>query len=503
MATSFRQRVSAIVRTATGRTQDRRSGFGGYGGSGGLASGGLYNKKTGAGTLVDNTEDALFTPTRYWWRSPLEILYVQSSAAAKFVDLPVDDMFIRWRTWTADDEAAAEKMEEVEERHQVTERIAGAMKAARAFGTGVMVLMTKEAPMDTPLVPERIREGDLQAIRVFDRYDMSVNERIFDMFSPHFNSPEFYYLHPSRSQALPMRVHHSRILRFDGIRPPTDSWWYNYDDDWGLSKLIPVITSLIEDQSLATAIAHMSQEASIPVLGVADMREIVAGRAGQREASVEQIGDTINRLKSIYRILMLDKDREEFSRVAIQFAGLADLLDKFSERLAAAADIPITRWKGMSPAGMNATGESDMHNYIAMLEANREKMLASVLPVLDEILARDAGLDEPPEYDWNSLLEIDEAAQATTAKTKAEALAIGLTSVAIDEDEMREALNGDPVFGELHGEAPEPPEPEFDPMMGGGPPPAGGGGGGKPPGKPPAPKNNGGANNGKPKPKPG
>ena len=476
MAMNIRQRVSAIIDAAAGRTEDRSRGYSQSDYYGSLTKGGLYNNKTGAGSLLDNTESALFTPTRFWWRSPLEIIYVQSSAAAKFVNLPVDDMFIRWRSWTADNEPDAEKMEEVEQKHHITDRIADAMKASRAFGTGVMVLMTKEAPMDTPLMPERIREGDLLSIRVFDRYDMSINERNYDLFSPHFNGPEYYYLHPSRSQSLPMRVHHSRVLRFDGIRPPTDSRWYNYEDDWGLSKLIPVITSLIEDQSLATAIAHMSQEASIPVLGVSDLREIVSGRAGRTEASVEQIGGTINRLKSIYRILMLDKDREEFSRVAIQFGGLADLLDKFSERLAAAAEVPLTRWNGMSPGGLNATGESDMHNYIAMLEANRQKMLAGILPRLDDILARDAGLQEPPEYEWNSLLEIDEAQQALTAKTKVEALALAITNVIIDEDEAREALNGDPVFGELHGEAPEPPEPEIPPGMEfGGPPKPGAG----------------------------
>ncbi len=460
---NIRQRVSAILDAAAGRPENRSRGYGQSDYYGSLTKGGLYNNKTGAGSLLDNTESALFTPTRYWWRSPLEIIYVQSAAAAKFVNMPIDDMFIRWRSWTAENDADAEKMESAEARHHITDRIADAIKSARAFGTGVMVLMTKEAPMETPLMPERIREGDLLAIRVFDRYDMSVNERIYDMFSPEFNAPEFYYLHPSRSRSLPMRVHHTRVLRFDGIRPPTDSRWYNYDDDWGLSRLIPVITSLIEDQSLATAIAHMSQEASIPVLGVSDLREIVAGRAGQREASVDQIGGTINRLKSVYRILMLDKDREEFSRVSIQFGGLADLLDKFSERLAAAAEIPLTRWNGMSPGGLNATGDSDMHNYVAMLEANRQKMLADPLPMLDEILARDAGLKEAPEYEWNSLLEIDEAQQAQTAKTKAEALALAITNVIIDEDEAREALSGDPVFGELHGEAPEPPEPEIPP----------------------------------------
>ena len=68
---------------------------------------------------------------------------------------------------------------------------------------------------------------------------------------------------------------------------------------------------------------------------------------------------------------MLDKELEDFDRVAIQFAGLADLMDKYQARLAMLGDIPMTRWANTSPGGLNATGESDLRNYIMMVEANR------------------------------------------------------------------------------------------------------------------------------------
>ena len=47
-----------------------------------------------------------------------------------------------------------------------------------------------------------------------------------------------------------------------------------------------------------------------------------------------------------------------------------------------------------------------------------------------------------------------------TAKTKAEAVILATTGYLIDEDEGRAALDGDAVFGELEGEAPEPVLPE-------------------------------------------
>lgn len=459
--TAMGETLQRAVRPSTGRQ--------GYGGS--ITHGGLVNTGTGLGTGLDKSEGAFFAPTRFWWRSPLELLYVQSSAAKKFINIPIMDMFIRWRRWESENESAAETMAEAEERHHVRRKLSQAMRAARAYGTAVCVLMTREAPLTSPLLPERIRPGDLSAIRVFDRYDLSVGERERDVFSPDYNGPVLYNIHPTGGNSMPFQVHASRCLRFDGITSLTDSYFYNYEQDWGVSELVPAIISLVEDQSLAGAIAHMSQEASTPVLGISRLREILAGKAQSNLPTVEEIGGTINRIKSVFRLLLVDKEREDFNRIAIQFGGLADLMDKFQERLAGMADIPMTRWQGASPAGLNATGESDMKNYVMMVEANRENQLRPILPLLDEVLARDAGLGEPPEHEWQSLMEISEKDQAEVAKLKAEAVGMMIDKVVIDEDEGRTILDGDPIFGELPGEAPEPPPPEDEGLPGpGGPP---------------------------------
>ena len=117
-------------------------------------------------------------------------------------------------------------------------------------------------------------------------------------------------------------------------------------------------------------------------------------------------------------------------RIAVQFGGLADIMDKFPERVAAALDIPYTRFMGNPPKGMNATGESDQDNYILMMEANREAKLRDVLGMqLDPILARHAGLKEAPEYEWRSLLELSDRDVAEAAKLKAEALQIAVRAI--------------------------------------------------------------------------
>ena len=118
------------------------------------------------------------------------------------------------------------------------------------------------------MLVERIRPGDLTAIRVFDRYDADVRTRGHDIEEPNYGRPDAYFLSPTWIEGGSREIHSSRVLRFDAITPLTDSNFYNYESDWGVSEFVPVILPLIQDQSLASAIAHMSQEASIPVLGV-------------------------------------------------------------------------------------------------------------------------------------------------------------------------------------------------------------------------------------------
>ena len=465
------------------RTQDRNDpSLARVGGSayGSLTGGGIVNNQTGMGGAVDHAQQSFFTPTRIYHSTPLEILLVESWAARHAVSMPVDDQFIKWRTHTSDAEAINEKMAEAEDRHKVTTQLAKAMRAARQYGSAVLALMTAETGGDLtlPLIPERIRPGDLSNLLVLNRFEITASHRSHNLMDPNYGRPKFYDLYPRRGghiESQTARVHHSRVLRFDGLTANTDSGYSIYDWDWGMPTLVPVILSLLEDQTIATAIAHLSQEASIPILSIAGLGEARAGLSSESDPDapdVEQIGAQINRIKSVWRLLMMDKNNEEFERVAVAFAGLADLMDRFAGRVAAAAQIPQTRFMGRSPAGLNATGDSDMENYVSMVEAERAKHLPPILTLLDSVLARDAGMREAPEYEWGTLLEQAPKDEAEAGKIKAEAVQVAIAAGTITEDEGREMLSGDPVFGALAGKAPGPVEPPMPPggsPFGGGP----------------------------------
>ena len=176
-------------------------------------------------------------------------------------------MLIRWREFSGEEgDTAVEMMKDAEERHHVQRQLTKAMIAGRLFGTAILCFMSTEAPLESPLVPEQIRPGDLKALRVVDRYSAYVSQRDLDPFSPTYGQPLMYFIHPVKGAGF--HIHASRTLKFDGEVTPTDDGSSVYDYDFGESILISAMTSIMQDSSLAQAVAHLSQMASVQVLAV-------------------------------------------------------------------------------------------------------------------------------------------------------------------------------------------------------------------------------------------
>jgi phage-related protein (TIGR01555 family) len=132
------------------------------------------------------------------------------------------------------------------------------------------------------------------------------------------------------------------------------------------------------------------------------------------------------------------------------FGGIADVYDRFMMDVAGAAETPVTKLFGRSPAGMNATGESDMQNYYDTIEEKQENELRPVydklLPII--MMSTFGAVPDDFDYDFNPVRRAPEdemadlASKNTDSVTKAFQAGLISQKVALKELRQQSELTG-------------------------------------------------------------
>src|SRR5690606_27381746 len=111
------------------------------------------------------------------------------------------------------------------------------------------------------------------------------------------------------------------------------------------------------------------------------------------------------------------------------FADLPALMQELSLAICGAAEIPATILFGRSPAGMNATGESDMQQWYDRCETYRQN---SIKPKLDRMLFAIQGA--AVEYSFANMWEPSEKEKAELRKNLFAGDQLAFTLGVIDPD---------------------------------------------------------------------
>ena len=416
----------------------------------------VVNPVTGMGTDLDKSAHTGFQRISMT-EQQAETIYQASWAAAKLIDIPVQDMLYRGRKWVDDaDKAWIKQLDKAWTKKKGWKRLKGTLTNARLHGTGMLIIVPK-GPLNQlahPWKPSEMQQGQLANLWVMNRWQADIWSRNYALNQEDFGEPYHYQISPRWVQGGQEQVivHRSRIVRFDGREAPSTEGWdiaSTYDEpDWGWSELLVALNEIHRYAATNAGIAQLVQEASIFTLKVDGFKEAMMGRSDPGEPSAEQLASTINSLKSLYRALILDRE-DEADRVHVSFGGLSEIQRLQAEILAAIADIPITRFLSTSPAGMNATGDSDARNYAIRVGA-LQKGLDDPVAILDEVLSRDAGIwrEDAPEWKWVPLVDLSPKDQAEIEKLQTETVMIAYKDGLVDEEEGRAALPEE-RFGQL------------------------------------------------------
>lgn len=395
------------------------------------------NVFTGLGTSRDKVTATTWAAGIPLSDAQLESLYTQDDMASRICDLVPEEMLRQGFEISIDaseGDVDAEKVHSTEAEVlsacndlECTTKYIEAMVWGRLFG-GAAIFPGANDGADREGMAEPLNEKNIQSVdslNVMDRQYLQVHEYYDDPTQPNFGLPKTYLVNPVTSSAATaaeqLIIHESRLIVFDGMRATIQR--RQELAGWSDSILQRVNTVLMNFNVGWQAVSHLLTDASQGKFKIKGLIDQIS--AGNTETIRTRMA-LVDMNRSVARAIALDADSEDFTRDAYNFGNVDKVLQMFVLRLSAAARMPATILFGQSPAGMNATGESDLRWFYDTIRTAQTNVLQPKLKRLIELimLSKSGPTNGQLPKDWSvtfpSLWQETPKEQAVTRKTVAE-----------------------------------------------------------------------------------
>ncbi|MFJ3048502.1 DUF1073 domain-containing protein [Herbaspirillum chlorophenolicum] len=351
------------------------------------------------------------------------------------------------------DDDKAEKIKKIEEalvRFKVRDVFRQAAELDGFFGRGQVYIdvdmpnskmPARDDPneLDSPLIlaPAKIPKGSLrgfQAVEPVWTYPSQYNT--VDPMAPDFYKPTRWFV-------MGKIVHASRLLMFVSREvPDLLKATYNFGG-LSLSQLaMPYVDNWLRTRDSVSDMVH-----SYSVSGIkTNMQDVLSGASADDLVKRAQL---YNNMRDNRGMLMLDKESEEFFQFNAPLAGLDKLQAQAQEQLCGVTSIPLVKFWGITPTGLNASSEGEIEVFDDdMLSLKKAIFSDPFKTVLDVIQLNEFGeIDPGITFEWEAMAEMSEIDSATINKTNAETDNILITAGVISRDDARERIIADPKSG--------------------------------------------------------
>lgn len=312
-------------------------------------------------------------------------LYRNSWIAKKIINVIPEDMCKNWYSNTAElKPEETDRINKLEQRTLIKERILEGLYWGRLYGGAgaIMIIDGHEDKLDEPLDYDDIMPDSFCGLMIVDRWSgiFPSLELITDHRDPELGMPKYYEVKETATEKLISKVHHSRVLRFNGRKLPF--WEDMIEMHWGAAELEHVFDELVKRDNTSWNIASLVFQANLLVNKIEGLDQLSALSDPQVQRDLYNVKSAQNQMRN-NNSMMIIGEKESLTALNYTFAGLNDISESQMMDVAGASDIPITRLFGRSPAGMNSTGESDMQNYYDMIGQQQETVLK---PKLNKLL---------------------------------------------------------------------------------------------------------------------
>ncbi len=336
------------------------------------------NAYTGLGTSRDKRTSTVFSANDILGDDYLDMLYHEDGMAARACDTVPEEMLRRGFEIKSDDvdagvlEEISDSLEELEVLKQFTD---GATWA-RVFGGCLIYIGTNDTVnlegLSEPLQEESI--SSINCLHVVDKRHAEPLKWYSDPNEKNFGQPETYmvtFASDGGGVATPlMEIHETRMIRFDGLR--ASKRYRQQNSGWGLSLIQRMNQVLSQYGETFDSLANLMTDAN---QGIFRMKNLIDALAANETSLIETRVAAMDMFRSDLRAIVLDADDESFERQNFNWSGIKDPYEIMMLHLSAIARVPVTILMGQSPAGMDATGESDLRWFFDMTESQRNNYM--------------------------------------------------------------------------------------------------------------------------------
>ena len=226
---------------------------------------------------------------------------------------------------------------------------------------------------------------------------------------------------------------------------------------WGESEVEALYKDVVAHDNVSANMAALTFQANINTMEVKGLEQLLSLSSPDVQRRFWNTMQAQSVLRSNFGVQLVEQGNK-INNTQYTFTGLQEVYESMCLNLCGASHYPMTKLFGRSPAGMNATGESDLKNYYDYVDTLRESRLRPVLEKLLPVLARSAGIQlEDADLSFPPLWTPTAKETADIAKIKADSIVSafqsGLLDVPAAQQELRRLSDETGMFGSITDEA--------------------------------------------------
>jgi phage-related protein (TIGR01555 family) len=331
----------------------------------------------------------------------------------------------------------------------------------------------------TPLMlrKEKIAKGSLKRLQVVEpiwTYPGKYNST--DPLQPDFYKPSTWYV-------MGKEINSTRLLTFIGREMPDLLKAAYMFGGISRSQLINrTVTAWLRDRKSVSDLVNNFSTCGIKTDIGSTIQSGIAGYSGggapngYGEDVVTRV-EFFNQIKANGGMFLLQKGSandpgEEFFNVSVPLGTLDKLQAQSQEHICADARLPLIKFTGITPSGLNASSSDELRSFADDIHAEQEDFFADNLEIVLKMvqLSEFGDIDETITAEFIDMWSLDEAGKVAVQKTKTDIDAVNIQEGIVSAEEVRERISADlesQYSGlDLSSPPPDPPDDGGDPSLG-------------------------------------